>query len=423
VIHKIKKRMIYFIFFMSVWAVYFKKELTEIIVEFHKFLEFIHNENPLLLTYYEEDDNASEEEDNEEHPQSTQVVVEPYENKYMTKFKQFTSDYAFTWADLKFKQEMLVEIPNKIKTETIPYITKQIEIKKDFIKSKVNELIKLLEDHNERDSDTDTDTDDEDSQLRKELTEYYETYGLDGLLEKYGTPVKSTFNVNKKNNNETEFYIIIRNSKEELSKLNAQLDEYHEKIRLNQFDNQAYQLMIDKKLNNLMNNYIIEYTPLGNVVMRYNHNDQTFDYFSNNSIPYRYLETIGRKYVLTYQCKNIFIDMDTEVEHANKLNEENKNKSSSHKIIQLNNKNNKNQLNINNKNSSNTKNKSLPENRNNSTTIVNPINNIDIVVKNSNRYTWKGRFADFKIVKSVKKEIVNKNLKVSFKEFKHMNCQ
>ena len=37
-----------------------------------------------------------------------------------------------------------------------------------------------------------------------------------------------------------------------------------------------------------------------------------------------------------------------------------------------------------------------------------------MIIKVSNRYTWEGRFADFKIIKSEKKSDNN----ISFKEFK-----
>jgi hypothetical protein len=61
----------------------------------------------------------------------------------------------------------------------------------------------------------------------------------------------------------------------------------------------------------------------------------------------------------------------------------------------------------------------IPPNRSNQT-IVNPINNIEIAVKNSNRYIWEGRFGDFKIIKSYKKSDKNN---ISFKEFKTIQKQ
>ena len=38
---------------------------------------------------------------------------------------------------------------------------------------------------------------------------------------------------------------------------------------------------------------------------------EQFDYYSNNVIPYRYLEVVARKYVLTYNCLELYIDTKT----------------------------------------------------------------------------------------------------------------
>ena len=58
---------------------------------------------------------------------------------------------------------------------------------------------------------------------------------------------------------------------------------------------------LNKRLSMLKNNIIMEKTPLGNVVMFYNHTRTSFEYYSDSTIPYRYLETVARKYVVTYQ--------------------------------------------------------------------------------------------------------------------------
>jgi len=52
--------------------------------------------------------------------------------------------------------------------------------------------------------------------------------------------------------------------------------------------------------------FIIEPTPRGNVVMTYNSADSQFEYYSDSSIPYRFLEVIARRYVVTFYCKPIF---------------------------------------------------------------------------------------------------------------------
>lgn len=54
---------------------------------------------------------------------------------------------------------------------------------------------------------------------------------------------------------------------------------------------------------------VIEYTPLGNVLMLYDAQNEKFVYYSDASMPYRYLETVARKYVKQYRCRPIYIDM------------------------------------------------------------------------------------------------------------------
>ena len=57
---------------------------------------------------------------------------------------------------------------------------------------------------------------------------------------------------------------------------------------------------------------IEEDTPGGKVFMIYNKDTEQFDYYSNNVIPYRYLEVVARKYVLTYNCLELYIDTKEE---------------------------------------------------------------------------------------------------------------
>ena len=46
------------------------------------------------------------------------------------------------------------------------------------------------------------------------------------------------------------------------------------------------------------------------------------------------------------------------------------------------------------------------------------IDECKIAIKNSNRYTHKGKLNDFKIIKSIDKKQINKQLNLSFKSFK-----
>ena len=69
-------------------------------------------------------------------------------------------------------------------------------------------------------------------------------------------------------------------------------------------------------MNKLNNCFVIEYTPLGNVLMMYDSCCESFKYYSDNAIPYRYLETVARKFVKMFNCKIIFIDMQEELQLA-----------------------------------------------------------------------------------------------------------
>jgi hypothetical protein len=53
--------------------------------------------------------------------------------------------------------------------------------------------------------------------------------------------------------------------------------------------------------------YISETTPDGNVIMNYNHETENFEYFSDNTIAYKYLETVARLYVMENNCCSIFV--------------------------------------------------------------------------------------------------------------------
>lgn len=173
----------------------------------------------------------------------------------------------------------------------------------------------------------------------------------------------------------------------------------YENKYMNKYKNLPFESHTDEFLNKLINNYIIEMTPIGNVIMRYNNDKKSFEYFSNNAIPFRYLETISRKYVIVYNCRDIFIDLEKEVEEANQINEKIKDMKIKPKM----------KVNV------------------NLTTIMKdykasnaPLPQLEqpfVAVKNSNRYTHQGRFSDFKIIKSVKRSEVDKSLKLSFKDW------
>ena len=176
----------------------------------------------------------------------------------------------------------------------------------------------------------------------------------------------------------------------------------------------------------------MEFTPLGNVYMRYNNTKQSFEYFSNNTIPYRFLESVARKYVITFWCKPLFVDIEEELKIAEeKYNEEKKQMELKKENISSNNpknilaqfKNyNKNQINqstlkpqAKNRVQSNF---TLPSHIKSNLPNVNTVSDKQLLKEKANRYTWEGRLSDFCPLKKIDKKVVNKKLALSFADFK-----
>ena len=66
-----------------------------------------------------------------------------------------------------------------------------------------------------------------------------------------------------------------------------------------------------------INNIVMEYGPFGNIAMRYNTSEKGVEYWVDNQISYRQLETVARKYVNIFGCSDIYIDRDKQF--ANKI--------------------------------------------------------------------------------------------------------
>jgi hypothetical protein len=58
-------------------------------------------------------------------------------------------------------------------------------------------------------------------------------------------------------------------------------------------------------------NFVMEPTPKGQAIMRYNKKSDTFEYYTDSgTLPHKYLETVCRKYVITFMCPHIYTEMD-----------------------------------------------------------------------------------------------------------------
>jgi len=198
----------------------------------------------------------------------------------------------------------------------------------------------------------------------------------------------------------------------------------------------------EERLESLKNSFIIENTPQGNVIMFWDNKKETFVYYADHIIPYRFLEVVGRKYVITNDCKKIYINMEEEIKMAKQKKEEKEQKEEETQEKQKNNEiqenNEKPKRNVFAKLKSYNKDSSiksavvpLNSKKTNPTNISKmPVTSAsakkeeDFILKeNANRYSYQGRLANFSFLKKVDRKLVDKKYALSFAEFKKMNSQ
>jgi hypothetical protein len=145
----------------------------------------------------------------------------------------------------------------------------------------------------------------------------------------------------------------------------------------------------EEQVKKLKNSSIYEFTPKGSVLMHYDFEKESFVYYCNTKdIPYRFLETVARKYVTVNNCKKIMVDMNKELKDAVetfKYNTNNKTKSVANNTNNISN-NNKKEVFTTFKNYNR-----LGNGGSKSTTL----NKKFILPQNANRYSYSGKIKDF----------------------------
>jgi hypothetical protein len=353
---------------------YLEKRVTECVKETLDF--YFYNENAIT-----EEDNEGKEQPEEE---ITDYVPKKYEDKYLEDFQKLTDDISLT------EEELLKEIEQRPASRVD--LEKKLESEKDELKKKMEILESQM-----KDIDTNMMGDAENAPRKSE---------------------------------------IISSLNRALKRLNEEMEKLNEKIITEEdVNNASKEFVINERYNGLKNNIIMEKTPLGNVVMFYNNSRSSFEYYSDSTIPYRYLEVLGRKYVLTYNCKQIYVDMSKELEEAEKKLAEKKQKEEDEK---------KNQEEAAEKAKSNPESEAPePQKKNvfakfktyNKDTSIKaaavpldrpaPAKNTTpqeekVVKERANRYSFEGKLVNFNFLKKVDRKAVDKRYGVSFAEFKKM---
>ena len=188
-------------------------------------------------------------------------------------------------------------------------------------------------------------------------------------------------------------------------------DKYKDKIKE---INSVEEINSDKKtlLDKLKFSIVMETTPNGNVLMYWDNNRSSFIYYSDTSIPYRYLEVVARKYVIMNNCREIYFIMEEQLKPLKKeeIVEKKEEKNVFAKLKSYN-------------QSSILDTKNIAPNKQNQNTQLPRIqikqketdNNEILLKENANRYSYEGKLINFSFLQKPKK---NMKEKISFSEFK-----
>ena len=384
----------------------YKNVLYNNSIFFIDFCIFICDNNPLCLEF--NDKIVEVEEVKVEEEEEVKKIETNYEDKYLEKFKSFPNEFCFNLEEMDEEQKEYERI--KQQTE---------KSKSDIILEIQGKLFKINEIQENGNITNDTD---------KHYTENINNIGKSQLIEYFDL----------QEDDDIDFEELYTDLIKEKGNLEKGLKEAEDKIVTDDdLKKISRKYIINKKLDKFVDNYVLESTPLGNIYMRYNNSKGSFEYFSNNTIPYRYLEPVGRKYVMIYWCKPIFIDLQEELKRAEiKYDDEMKMRDTEEKRRQEDIKNNPNNLksvmarmksynkdtnNNDTKNKSSVKNRSLPPQIKATVQNINQNSEKRLLKENANRYTWEGRLTGFCPLKKIDKKVVNKQLAMTYADFKKMN--
>ena len=372
-----------------------------------------------------------------------QTHLERYEDKYIQRYHRLPAVYEFTEEDKnrqKTKFEDLRRIFHENKESTLSNINRSLEEEKE----NKRQMLEL-----EYEKITMSETRSSFSLSEKQRDEEGE--------EEVQEDESSSHSISSSNNDaDTKSEDAKKCLDENIQRIEEELVECQQ-TNFDEDENMklAYKLILDEMHASLINSYVIETTPLGNVSMRYNSARESFEYYSDHNIPYRFLEPIGRKYVITFQCKELFVDMVEEL----RLSEEKQKKTIAendandqklkliaeeaaaertfgNNVIQANTTLPKKNVFAKFKkynhetNASITNATSLGKNNNSSNSRQNTTPSMPVVSSpstssamlllkdRSNRYTQIGRFSNFNILKKVDITKVDKRRQMSFADFK-----
>jgi hypothetical protein len=98
------------------------------------------------------------------------------------------------------------------------------------------------------------------------------------------------------------------------------VEEEYDKKYLEELKSMEHREMLDSELKVLKTKVLDEDTPLGVIKLYYDHEYKGFIWYCDrNHVPYRFLETVVRKYIIEYDCCNLYVDLHDELDKSSKL--------------------------------------------------------------------------------------------------------
>lgn len=192
-------------------------------------------------------------------------------------------------------------------------------------------------------------------------------------------------------------------------------EEPYENKYYDLFENMESYDLEEDTVKGLQNSVLYEMTPKGRVILYYDFEKESFVYYCDTKdIPYLYLETVARKYAVTYDCKKIVVDIKKEMENAKQQ---------------------KTVTNINtNTNIPYTQLSTIQENANNTNDMFasfksynrkgtggsKTVNKKFVLRQNANRYSYNGKTSQFPILKTDDYKIEKPMEKMDYETFKKL---
>ena len=213
---------------------------------------------------------------------------------------------------------------------------------------------------------------------------------------------------------------IYKEEKENENENKAQEEPYENKY-YDRFEQLECEDLEEDTVKGMKNNTLYEMTPKGKVIMYYDFEKESFVYYCDTKdIPYLYLETVARKYALTYDCKKIVVDIKKEMENAKQSNvkQTNTNKSNLSTIYE-------NTNNIDTKIQPKTKKAndmfaSFKSYNRKGTGGSKSMNKNFVLRQNANRYSYSGKVSQYPILKTDDYKIEKPMEKMDYETFKKL---